>query len=230
MSTTLPALPPTVDTYLSLITSEHNTQPKFMATVAAEVQPFVDLMTTLYNMIGIFNPNASGDQLDKFAVWSGVSRNLPAPIFNVWFSLDDGNLGLDSGTLLGPNDVAANGMNVLPDDSFRILVKLAISMNGWDGTIPGAYTIWNAVFADEGWQIAIQDFQDMTMAFLFLGGVTSAVVQALIVGGYFNLRPAGVRVVGYYEPSVPNIPVFGLDIETNLISGLDVGALAVEFA
>jgi hypothetical protein len=222
-------LPPTLDTYLSLITSEHSDKPKFMATVAAEVQPFVDLMTTLYDMIGIFNPNASGDQLDKFAAWVGVTRDLAQAINGVWFSLDDANLGLDSGTLLGPTDDQINGLSVLPDDSFRILVKLKIAMNSWDGTVPGAYAAWNTAFAQEGWRIAIQDFQDMTMAVLFLGGVTSVVVQALIVSGYFNLRPAGVRIVGYYQPSVPNIPVFGLDAETSLISGLDVGALAIEF-
>jgi len=229
MSTSLPTLPPTLDQYLALITSEHNTKPKFMAAVAAEVQPFVDLMATLYKMIGIFTPNSVGDQLDKVGALIGASRDLPKAINGVWFTLDDPNLGLDAGTLVGANDNPAVGLLVLPDDSYQILIKLKIAMNAWDGTVPGAYRVWNTTFALEGWNIAIQDFQDMTMAVLFIGGIQSVVVQALIISGYFNLRPAGVRIVGFYQPSVPNIPVFGLDAENSLIAGPDVGALAVEF-
>src|ERR1700734_4114019 len=152
MSTTPTILPPTLDAYLALITSEHNQKPKFMATVAAEIQPFVDIQATLYSMIGIFTPNSVGDQLDKVGVWVGANRSVANP--------------------------SVSGLTVLSDDSFQTLIKLTIAMNGWDGTVPGAYSIFNSVFASDGLSLLIQDNQDMTM-FVVIVGTLNVVAQAL---------------------------------------------------
>ena len=221
MSTSLPALPPTLDTYLSLITSEHNTKPKFMAQVAEEVQPYVDLMATLYAMIGIFNPNSIGDQLDKVGVMVGANRNLTTPLEDVYFTWGAANLGWGEGTFLGPGDSPA-GLTLLPDDSYRILVKMVIAMNNWDGTVPGAYAIWESVMGSE-FGILIQDNQDMTMLIVFAGLIESIVTKALIVGGYFNLKPAGVRINGFFQPSILATPVFGWGVENSTISGWGTG-------
>lgn len=205
--------PYSLDYYLSLITSEHNRKPKFMATVAAAVQPFVDLQATFASMLGIFTPNGAGDQLDKLGGWVGVTRNLATPI---------------------------NGETTLADPDFQTLIRLAIAENHWDGTIPGAYTIWNSVFggaggyntggynqggygANSGIGLLIGDNQDMTMDVVFTGAIQSVVTVALLSGGYFNLRPAGVRITGFYQPSVPDQPIFGFDCQGATVAGFDTG-------
>jgi Protein of unknown function (DUF2612) len=221
MSTTPQIIPPTLETYLSLITSEHNQKPKFMATVAAEIQPFVDVQATLFAMIGIFNPNSVGDQLDKVGVWVGANRNISTPINGVFFSWGKAGVGWGQGTWLGPTD-SANGLTVLPDDAFQILVKLTIAENAWDGTVPGAYSIFNSVFASQGLSLLIQDNQDTTM-FVVVVGVLSAVAQSLISGGFFNLKPAGVQITSFNQPTVQGAPVFGWGAENSGVSGWGTG-------
>jgi hypothetical protein len=213
--------PPTLDTYLALITSEHRDKPKFMAQVAEEVQPYVDLMQTLWSMITIFSTTASGDQLDKFAQWVGVTRNLPIPLTGVFFSFDEGP-GFDEGTWVGPADDPSYGLTVLPDDSFRILVSLFIAMNNWDGTIPGAYALWDSVMSSD-FGILIQDNQDMSMLVVFTGAIESVITKALITEGFFNLRPAGVRINLFGEPSVADTPCFGFDAQSTVVAGFDTG-------
>jgi hypothetical protein len=188
--------PYTLEYYLGLITSEHNQKPKFMATVAAAVQPFVDLQLTLAAMIGIFTPDSVGDQLDKVGLWVGANRNLSVPI---------------------------DGITVLEDADFQTLIKLTIAENHWDGTVPGAYAIWNSVFASSGIGILIQDNQDMTMFVVFTGTIESIVTKALLAGGYFNLRPAGVLITGFFEPSVPDAPVFGFGVQNSAVAGFGTG-------
>jgi hypothetical protein len=196
-----PALPLTngapypLQYYLDRVTSEHNTKTKFMATVAAAVQPFVDLQATFAAMIGIFNPNGAGDQLDKLGQWVGVTRDLVTPI---------------------------NGETTLGDSDFQTLIKLAIAQNHWDGTIPGAYTLWNSIFASQGIGLLIGDNQDMTMDVVFTG-VQGVVTEAILGGGFFGLRPAGVRITGFFQPGEADQPIFGLDAENSTVSGLDVG-------
>ena len=115
------------------------------------------------------------------------------------------------------------GVSVLSDADYRVLLKLFIAMNSWDGTIPGIYTIWNTVFEGTN-PIAVQDNQDMTMAVLFLNPPTDIVALSILTQGYFLLRPAGVLITGYFQPSIPGDPVFGFDLENATISGFDVGA------
>lgn len=215
------AAPPTLDYYLGLITSEHSGKPKFMAVVAAEIQPYVDLQQTLWKMLGLFTPNATGAALDKVGARIGASRNLATPLQDVFFSWDAPGQGWDQGTLIGPNDDPNVGLAVLPDDTFQLLVKIVIAQNNWDGTIPGVYAVWGSIFGDAN-RILIQDNQDMTMFVTFLDYL-SVVEKTLITGGYFNLRPAGVRIAGFFQPSVSGQPIFGFDAQNSTISGWDTG-------
>ena len=189
--------------YAALITSEHALRPKFVAWVQANVQPFVDLQNQLMALQWMVDIDvAVGDQLDKLGEWIGVSRYLKEPILTV---------------------------TILDDTTYRILLKLFIAMNVWDGTVPGIYEVWNTVFAAQGYELFINDNQDMTMDVVLANPPSNLLVLAVLTGGYFLMRPAGVRITGYWEPSLPfpATPFFGLDAENATISGLDVGAWMV---
>lgn len=190
--------------YTQFITSEHNQKPKFMATVSLYVQAMVDLMNQLAAFPSLFDLATPpvGDQLDKIGAWVGASRQLNQEI---------------------------DGTSVLTDAAFLVLIKLVIAMNAWDGTIPGAYEVWNVLFEAEGTELLIQDYDDMTMAVTFIFvTVPDTLTLAVLTNGYFNLRPDGVRIVGYFVPSVPGEPIFGFDVENSTIAGFDVGNWAVE--
>ena len=213
-----------VTPYTGLITSEHQDKPKFMATVAASLQPLADMIATLNAMPAAFDlDEAEGAQLDAVGVRVGVSRQLAEPLTSVYFSLDTAGLGLDQGSLMGPFD-PASGLVSLPDDSYLTLIRAKIASNQWDGTVASAYAIWNLVFAPAGSGILIQDNCDMTMVLALTGVLPNAVTLALFSGGLIDLKPAGVAVVDRYVPTVADTPYFGLDIESAAIAGLGVGA------
>ena len=195
-------VPNSLQYYLDKIPYPHNTKPKFMATVAAEVQPFVDLQATLAQIFnGLFNVNtATGNALDMVGARVGVTRFLPQPV---------------------------NGSSELGDSDFRTLIQAVIATNNWDGTVPGIYTIWNSVF-NGTLQVLVQDNQDMTMFIVLVASTFSNVALALLVDGYFDLCPAGVELLGYFQPSAAGQPVFGLGIESAQIAGLGVGYIVQE--
>lgn len=210
-----------INQYTGLVTSEHNQKSKFMALIAASLQPFVDLQNNTNSIQSLFDvETAVGDQLDKLGQWIGVSRNITTPIAGVYFSFGVAGQGWGQGTWFNPLD-AIGGLTILPDDSYRILVKATIAENSWDGTIPGAYAIWALVFALEPFQILIQDNLDMTITIVLLtSSVIDAVALALITGGYIVMRPAGVRITGYNQVAAP---VFGFGAQTATVAGWGTG-------
>lgn len=66
----------------------------------------------------------------------------------------------------------------------------------------------------------------MTMSFIllssfFLSSSVTAVVLALLVNGYLDLRPAGVRISGYFQGAPP---LFAFDVESGVLAGFDEGS------
>ena len=142
--------------YLDLITSEHQDKPDYVATVALRVQPYIDMQNLLAGMPALFDLDvAIGDQLDKTGLWIGLTRFLEIPL-SIYFSWDTAGLGWDQGVWSGSYS-PGHGIVALDDPHYRILLKARVVANQWDGTIPGAYTAWNDLFAPEGYQILIQD-------------------------------------------------------------------------
>lgn len=109
----------------------------------------------------------------------------------------------------------------LDDTTYRVLLQALVAINHWDGTVPGIYNIWSTVFG--GASILVADNKDMTMFIVFVTQSFTPAELVLLHAGAFDLRPAGVKMLGYYQPSVAGHPVFGLDVENSNISGLDVG-------
>lgn len=215
----------TTQDYLNLITSEHQDKPDFAATISASVAPMTQVQALMASMIPIFDvDSAVGDQLDIIGKWVGVSRNVKIPIGGVFFTWDgSSSLGWDFGVWQDPTNPTS--ITVLPDDSYRILVKARIASNHWDGTTEGAYTIWSIVFPNI--TLLIQDNQNMSMNIIIVGTVLDSLTLALLTGGYLPLKPEGVHINSYIVPLDTN-PLFGWDIENAYLQGWDEGSWGVE--
>lgn len=208
--------------YTNLVTSEHADKPNFIATLSVLVQSLADTSAALGTSATAYDlDQAVGVQLDVIGQWIGRSRQLSVPITGVYFSLDTSGLGLDQGTIQGPFD-PSTGLVSLPDDSYRTLLKAKILANSWDGTIPNAYDAYALLFPTQPFRILIQDHGDMTMTLIMVGTPLDAVTQALFTQGLLSLRPAGVLE----NFTIVNSIIFGLDIENDALSGLDVGTWA----
>lgn len=192
-----------INPYLDLITSEHRDKPDFIALLTVYLQGLADLQVTLASMLLKFDlDTAVGDQLDKVGEWVGFSRDIPVALTDVYFSLDNVDLGLDFGSMQGPGD-PDTGLVSLPDDAYRTLLRAKVAANHWDGSIPGAYTAWDLAFVNTGFSIKIHDKGDtapMHMDYELTGPPPDALTLALFTGGFLNLRPAGVMIDNYIVP------------------------------
>lgn len=217
----------TLEEYLDLVPAEHRNKPKFVAMLTALLTPFVETQELLAHLSLDFDVDtAVGSQLDVVGMWVGVSRVISTPLTGVYFSFDTAGVGLDQGTWFNEFD-PVDGLTVLPDDAYRTLLRARIANNQWDGTIPGAYEVWDSAFSGTGVGILIQDYGNMHMLFALTGPVPDALTLSLFTGGYLNVKPAGVQIDDYATPSVPDVPYFGFDVENDAIAGFDVGAWAV---
>lgn len=183
----------TTDEYLALITQEHTTKPKFVATVSASVAPFSKLQEVMRKFVSDFDVDtAIGVQLDQVGLWVGVSRTIGVPIAGYYFTWDDVVAdGWENGVWEGIGDPSSGFVN-LPDDLFRSLIKAKIQANHWIGNISGAYDIINEALSVDG-VVKIVDNQDMTMTVRVTANALPSVEQAIVTAGYLPIKPAGVQ-------------------------------------
>lgn len=218
-----------VQPYLDLVTGEHRDKPDFVSVLTVALEPIadtravVDAFPTAYDL-----DTAVGAQLDVVGEWAGRPRYLTAPLTDVYFSFDDAEVGFDSGTWKGPYD-PETGLVALPDSPYRTLLRAAVAANLWDGSIPAAYAVWDSLLDGLGAGIFIVDGLDMSVQMGFGGGPIDAVSMAMIRRGYFDLKPAGVKVRGYFVNSEPKTPVFGFDVQGAGLGGFDSSSWANEF-
>lgn len=211
--------------YLNLITSEHRDKPKFVAMMSLILQGLADAKAVAQSLPTVFDlDTAVGVQLDTVGLWIGRTRILRVPISNVYFSWDTPGLGWEQGVWYKTGD-PTDSVASLPDEQYRTLLRAVAAANAWDGSIPDAYRVWGILFAGTGYGIIIIDNQDMSIDLGIYGHVPDALTTALFQGGYLDLRPEGVRIKNYIIPTAEG-PLFGLDIENDAISGLDVGSWA----
>ena len=208
--------------YLSLITSEHQERPKFKATVDACVSPFAAIQEVLLSLPKEFDlDTATGVQLDTVGRWAGIGRRVDSPITGVYMEWDGAaSVGWESGVWKDQFD-SADGLMTLPDDSYRLLIKAKIASNHWDGTIPGAYAVWEQVF--KGSYLIIEDLQDMTMTVGVSGVQLSTLDTKLLEDGYLVVKPAGVRIRDYAIIPVAGV-LFAWDFaQTDIYGGWEIG-------
>jgi hypothetical protein len=105
----------------------------------------------------------------------------------------------------------------MSDSDYRTLLKTAIKLNHWDGTLQGMYDIWNSLGLGD---IAIEDNQDMSLAVI----VTSSLLGLVPYFLYYLLpRPAGVKINYYITGAPAGQPGFGFDMDNSFLSGFDSG-------
>lgn len=216
-----------VDSYLDLITSEHRPQPNFVATLTALLQPCVDIQAAIASIVPAFDlDTAVGVQLDVLGQWINTSRAVREPIDSVYFSFNVSGLGFNEGAWFETGD-PTDSIQSLPDDAYRLYEKARVLNNSWDGSIPDAYAIFDRLFADDGFLLYIFDNGDLTMSLGLAAMDLDALTRALFLGGYLDIRPAGVRIKEYIIATAV-APIFALDPDplATAYGGLDVGAWA----
>lgn len=216
-----------MSTYTDLITSQHRGKPKFEALVDLNASSFSEISETVATIPTKHDLDvAVGVQLDTVGEWVGLSRCIGTNISDVYFSMDDADLGLDAGVFKGPFD-SASGFSRLDDETYRMTLRAKIGANHWDGSVESLQVILDQVFKGYGSSVFSGDHQDMSMSFYLVGENPPPVIIALLTGGYLSVKPAGVLVRGYFKPSVESTPFFALDSSGEYASGFDMGSLAI---
>lgn len=212
--------------YTNLITSEHQSAPKFMDMVAQVCQAWADSVALSQLIPGLYDiDQAVGAQLDVIGRWVGISRQLSAPLVGIYFSFDTAGVGFDQGVWLGPYD-PTTGLVSLPDDQYRLLLKAKILNNHWDCDTADAYALANVIFQPLGYQLFIQDHGDLTMDLGLIGsGPPPPIVWSMLTTGSLNIKPLGVHINNYVAQSSAG-PIFAFDINNTSFAGFDVGSWA----
>jgi hypothetical protein len=161
--------------YLSLITSEYQNSPKFLAWLKSTLQFLCDIRSCVDNLYLDFDlDQAVGPQLDILGQIIGASRMVTFQ---------------PSGSI----------SPVLDDITYRILLKAKVAQNEWDGQSGSLYGIWQSLFP--GGRIVIIDNQNMT-ANIILAGAFTSIIQDLIINGLIVPRPEAVQY-NYLFPTLP---------------------------
>ena len=214
--------------YLDLVTTEHQDKQNFMAMIGMTCQPFADLTAVYKCMMTLFDVDtANGEQLDVIGQWVGITRNVLEPLPSIWFSFGIEGLGFGQGYWYGKY-VQASTEYELSDNYYRLAIKMKILNNHWNGTIPQAYSIADVLLAAFGYQLFIQDNEDMSMDIGLLGaGEPDLLTQSMMLDGLFDIRPAGVLINHYYVQSGP-LPIFAFGIDNQYFAGFGQGSWAID--
>lgn len=208
--------------YLDLITSEHNQKPKYLQTVTASIDAFIEDAILVAGIPGLFDLDYShGEQEDFTGQWIGKSRWIE--ISNVFFSWDYEGVGWNQANWRGPYDTS-DKLQRLDDYHFRLLLYAAVIANHWDGSIPKAYEAWDTLFHWTGLKVVIQDYGNMSMMYgLLWDREPDMVLISLFTSGHMDLKPEGIQLIDYVFQSQPNVPFFGFDGSSDAIAGWESG-------
>jgi hypothetical protein len=218
----------TIDDYLALLPSASRSQPKFVAFISTLLDGLVDVQNTVAGMPDAFDiDTAVGAQLDAVGVRVGLSRQLAVPLAGVYFSLDTAGVGLDQGVIRGPFD-PADALTSLDDETYRLILKIKVRANNWNGSLEQAQSMLAAV-ETAGTHIFMQDNFDMSATLLVSGVVPSTLFVSLLKQMKDWIRPAAVDIPSVYVTSKSGSPLFGLDVQNSYIGGLDSGAIGIKY-
>ena len=212
--------------YTNLLSGHFAGLEKFAQLIYELTQPYLEAAQVAASLPLAFDlDTAVGAQLDAVGERVGIGRRLNAPIEGVYFSLDTEGVGFDEGAWKGQYD-PSDGVIELDDEFYRTVIRAKIAANSWDGTNETLSDLLNLVFNPSlGTYASFEDHQDMSMVVALSGKVPSPLLMQLLVKGYIDVKPAGVRISYYYTPSVDG-PLFAFDIDNQYFSGFDQGVWA----
>lgn len=209
--------------YLQLLPSANASKPNFLAVLSAALQPLVDIQNSA---LDFDLDTAVGAQLDVIGRWAGQSRGIEVPITGVYFALDTAGVGFDEGVWLDPG-ASATGVTSLDDGTYRLILRIKIAANTWDGSLAGAQQVLAAV-ASSGTYLFVQDNFDMSITIGVSGTVPSALFVALIRQVFGWIRPAAVNIASVAVTSISGRAGFGFDTQNSYVAGFDTGAWTVD--
>ncbi|EKZ5285455.1 DUF2612 domain-containing protein [Klebsiella aerogenes] len=185
--------------YTDQISNYHAGKPKFFAHVDLSTRPLIDISQTMTGMISAFDiDTAVGKQLDILGEWIGRKRRVSTPISGVYFSWDTEKLGWDQGVWQGPFD-PDDGFLDLSDEVYRLVLKVKIAINHWNGQNDTLPDILDSALAGSGLRIAIVDNQDMSISIWILPDYSIVLNETdrLIFDSAVNKGPFVVIPEGY---------------------------------
>lgn len=220
-----PGIP--VGGYPSLLSAGNQIQPNFVSWVRTLCEPMLTNSTLLATLPAKFDVSfAVGQQLDYTGQWIGRDRYVDIPNL-VYFSWDTAGRGWDQApwsTQYSP----LTTRTALSDAQYRLTLAGGILDNMWDGSIPGAYAIWDSVFPPgQGPFIFVQDLGGMQML-VGLGDPVNPVdpvTNALFNSGKIVTKPVGVHVRFATLATTPG-NFFAWDLNTPGFAGWDQGQWA----
>jgi hypothetical protein len=208
--------------YIKLIPPYHRNQPKFVAAMQLTLQPYVDLQNALADMPLKFDLDlAVGVQLDRIGERVGISRQIPVPIQNLFFSFGDELRGWGRGIWKGPYD-SGSSLFALGDETYRRLLRAKIAANRWNGTVEQAEEIYRLFFNNPYSLIFVQDNCDGSQTVAISGAIPDSVSLSILSQELIPLKPQAIRTY-YTVTTVGNRPVFGFGVNNDFIGGWGTG-------
>jgi hypothetical protein len=208
--------------YTDLIAGAHTNKPKFTNWVYALTEPVNQARKSMITLMGSFELNtAVGDQLDAIGARIGLPRELPIPIYNAFFALDDvDGIGLDLGVWKGTFESGTQIIS-LGDNIYRLALKAKIMINHFTGQTKDLYVklkeIFNSFNVSDALTYVI-DHQNMNVEIVIDRESTPEILWALLTTRILNYVSAGVG--SNYENHAIR---FGWDENSVFIRGWDIG-------
>lgn len=184
--------------YTDRITNYHAGKPKFFAHVDLSTRPLSDVSDAMSRLIPDFDiDTAVGVQLDVVGEWVTLPARSHTGNRDLFFvGHRAGWLG--PGVWQGPYD-PNDGFIDLSDEIYRLMLKVKVAINNWDGQNDSLPPILDTALAGSGIRMAIVDNQDMSISIWILGDPSVALseIDRLILDSAVNKGPFIALPAGY---------------------------------
>jgi hypothetical protein len=183
----------TIEKYLNRVPAQHRDKPKFKATLTNVLNPCCSLIDIMASTAKEYDlDRAIGNQLTVVGEWIGRNRKITVPIEKPWFSFDDtAEKGWDAGIWFGAYS-SEYGIVDADDDSYRLLLRLQILLNNWDGTAETLIKGFQAACPDA--PISVNDHCDMTAEIVVDASALNTTQKSAVKEMLERFHPVGVAV------------------------------------